>query len=74
MRSSIAFLQSVPEERCGVRDLEEPLEGEGRLALFAFSCASRACFMRSSIAFLQSVPDERCGVRDRDEPLDCGRD
>ena len=28
MRSSIAFLQSVPEERCGVRERDEPLDGE----------------------------------------------
>ena len=70
MRSSMAGLQSSPEERCGVRDFEEPLEGEGRLALLAFSRASRACFMRSSMAFLQSSPEERCGVRDFEEPLE----
>ena len=71
MRSSIAFLQSVPDERCGVRERDELLDwGERRESFSAFSLASRACLMRSSIAFLQSVPEERCGVRERDEPLD----
>ena len=73
MRSSIAFLQSVPDERCGVRDRDEPLDwGARRESLSAFSRASRACFMRSSIAFLQSVSEECCGVRDRDELFGCG--
>ena len=30
MRSSKALRQSLPEERCGVRELEEPRELEGR--------------------------------------------
>ena len=51
MRSSIAFLQSAPEERCGVRDRDQPLDwGARRESLSAFSLASRAFFMRSSQA------------------------
>ena len=70
MRSSSAFLQSVPEECCGVRDLEEPLDGDGcRESLLA---RSRACLIRSSQALRKSSPEERCGVRDRDELFGCG--